>query len=1227
MADLVNREFTVPANEQLGRIRAVFDKETAEVRATLKGIAERVATIRKDLDQTLQSAEGQLSSKKIALPAMASSDEQADLSVPGTGTALGDLRRSSGSGQHISQAERLLESAKETVRSVLDKTKPPKNVAWPDDEGLGCVFGIVLLVVGGLGAAAGGFPGFLFAALIGYGVSMALRSLIPSRTLEGGYRDVHQYITNARSHLSRALAASEAEAKEPLAQADARCRQALQDLHARLLPLANSLSEQLNGFAMATSFAGASWSDARWQDWMPSNTAEFGAAFGRIESNTNLIAGAFPTLPLPFEMPALLPFSEGRGLLLLAHGVHREHAVNAVQSLLARLLATIPPGKLRMTFFDPVSLGGHVAAFMPLADHEETLINSRAWTEPRHIEERLAEITEHMETVIQKYLRTDFRTIHDYNAAAGEVAEPFRFVVVFDFPVNFTDTSARRLVSIARNGARCGVYVIIVRDPSKPLPYGFEVAELEQHCEIIEPAGSTTATATPSVVEQNVTVGAVYVGRVVSVKEFGAFIELLPGKEGLCHISEIAESRVNKTEDLLAVGDSVRVKCIGIDDKGRIKLSRRAALNLSDEDATTYAPPASPQSRRAEGSFFVWKSHPYGELWRLRCDPAPAQEVLSTIIARTGELAQEGMRVEVPFEKLLQMASIEQPRWSETSTARAIEVPLGPTGARRTQQLTLGLGTAHHGLIVGRTGSGKSNLMHVMITALAWKYSPNEIQLYLIDFKKGVEFQPYATALLPHALAIAVESEREFALSVIERLDEEMSLRDPQFKSAGVNNIVAFREAKPDVIMPRVLLLIDEFQELFREEDALSRKAAQLLNKIVLQGRSFGIHVILGTQTLKRAMDLTSATFDQMAVRIALQCSDADSRLILADDNPAARLLSRPGEAIYNNSAGLLEGNNLFQVARFEDRDRPQWLETIRGLAVAAANGQDVPEPIVFEGRQDADLPRCRPLVDSLRRDTWPTGTKGIDLYLGEPIAIRPPVAARLRRQSGSNLLIITRNENEGVGMAVSSAASLLLALPPGGVRLGLINFATADDPSAAFAPLLAELFPDRVSVCSRQRDVAGMLDQIALLARGRSEGAAASETFVLFLIGLHRVKALRENAEDEDGLRPVEALRTILKEGPEGGVHTIAWCDTWPNARTHLDDRLHGEFSQRVGGIMNGDDSRWFLDDEAAARLDDHRCLYYDEDRPGQLVKFRPYALPDQEWLRLIHETSLKRK
>jgi polyribonucleotide nucleotidyltransferase len=91
---------------------------------------------------------------------------------------------------------------------------------------------------------------------------------------------------------------------------------------------------------------------------------------------------------------------------------------------------------------------------------------------------------------------------------------------------------------------------------------------------------------------REIEIGQSYQGRVVSTKEFGAFVEVFPGKDGLVHISELADFRVKRTEDVVKVGDMVWVKCIGIDDKGRVKLSRKAALKERAEAETGQPAPA-----------------------------------------------------------------------------------------------------------------------------------------------------------------------------------------------------------------------------------------------------------------------------------------------------------------------------------------------------------------------------------------------------------------------------------------------------------------------------------------------------------------------------------------------------------------------------------------------------------------------------------------------------------
>ena len=93
------------------------------------------------------------------------------------------------------------------------------------------------------------------------------------------------------------------------------------------------------------------------------------------------------------------------------------------------------------------------------------------------------------------------------------------------------------------------------------------------------------------------------------------------------------------------------------------------------------------------------------------------------------------------------------------------------------------------------------------------------------------------------------------------------------------------------------------------------------------QGRAFGVHVILGSQSLGGAFTLARSTLGQMAVRIALQCSENDAHLILSENNIAPRMLSRPGEAIYNDANGAPEGNHFFQVVWLTDERREAYLE------------------------------------------------------------------------------------------------------------------------------------------------------------------------------------------------------------------------------------------------------------------------------------------------------------
>lgn len=104
------------------------------------------------------------------------------------------------------------------------------------------------------------------------------------------------------------------------------------------------------------------------------------------------------------------------------------------------------------------------------------------------------------------------------------------------------------------------------------------------------PEGMARAKQIVGGMTKEIEVGELYQGRVVTIKEFGCFVEVMPGRDGLCHVSELADFRVNRVEDVVKVGDMIWVKCVGVDDKGRVKLSRKAAMKERNEVAEKTSP-------------------------------------------------------------------------------------------------------------------------------------------------------------------------------------------------------------------------------------------------------------------------------------------------------------------------------------------------------------------------------------------------------------------------------------------------------------------------------------------------------------------------------------------------------------------------------------------------------------------------------------------------------------
>ncbi|MEP4078533.1 FtsK/SpoIIIE domain-containing protein [Haloferula sp.] len=881
-------------------------------------------------------------------------------------------------------------------------------------------------------------------------------------------------------------AAEEAEREKAYQQksdaADAVYEEALVGLN-ESWPKAVALRDDLAALTATSAERFPEWSREWLQAWNPPAEGSQVAPFGRMKVALSQLVARMPEDarfdlgdPAEFEVPMALGFP-GHGSLRFEGDA--AEAAGAINSVVLRLLATHPPGRVAFTFIDPVGLGRDYAGLMHLADYEDTIIHGRIWTQSQQIEERLAELNEHVEKVIQMYLRNEYETITEYNEQAGTIAEKYQFVVIAGFPTGMSDTAMARLRSLAASGARCGVFILIQVEPGKV----------------------------------------------------------------------IADEALD--EEL-----------------------RKACLCLKEEDGK-------------------WMLEGGGEVI---LDHAPDDELETEIVHRLGKASVDSNRVEVPFSSITPEGDL----WLE-ETGGELRVPIGRTGAKKLQYLSIGKGTKQHALIAGKTGSGKSTLFHVMVTNLALYCSPEEVEFYLVDFKKGVEFKCYGSKRLPHARVVAIESDREFGLSVLHRVDEELRTRGELFRECGAQDVAGYRKStgKP---LPRTLLMIDEFQEFFTEDDGTGQEASLLLDRIVRQGRAFGIHVILGSQTLGGAYTLARATLGQMVIRIALQCNEADAYLIMDDDNPAPRLLTRPGEGIYNDNAGAVASNSPFQAVWLGEEERNERLDEV--VALGRERGISMPAPVVFEGNAPAELSDNELFEAALAKP--PTEKpKAARAWLGAPNSIKGPTEAVFQKQSGSNLLMVGQGEDRMKAMLGGALLSLASQYPKSGVKLVVLD---PEGDEGYLAELLKGV-PQNGEV-----HLPGDLSQVMEELAKRMEAGEGDDVFVL-VRDLQRFKSLKPEEEfsfsmDDSGggKSPSAVFQELVTEGPAVGIHVLASVDTWNNVGRWIPRKAMSEFQMRVLFQMSGNDSAALIDTPAAGNLGLHRALLYNE-AMGSLETFRPYA------------------
>ncbi len=278
------------------------------------------------------------------------------------------------------------------------------------------------------------------------------------------------------------------------------------------------------------------------------------------------------------------------------------------------------------------------------------------------------------------------------------------------------------------------------------------------------------------------------------------------------------------------------------------------------------------------------------------------------------ELLPDGLALPLPVSVMDAALRAVNEKPSEIPPHAGIRVPIGTKGGE-TFYFELG-DQASSALVGGTTGSGKSVLLHNIILGIIEHYTPQQVCLVLMDLKEGMEFAVYEGH--PSVQHFLPDADAGKGLAALEEIEAMRAARGVLFREKGVNSIASYNEAFPDEPMPRLVVVVDEFQRLFecgfREKDKINLMLANLARL----GRSVGIHLVMASQSL------SGSAFDKSArncfsLRVVLRISAAECPNFFDDmTNVAPSHFTRPGQAIYNSLNGVASANQELRVTPVE---------------------------------------------------------------------------------------------------------------------------------------------------------------------------------------------------------------------------------------------------------------------------------------------------------------------
>ncbi|MGQ0480511.1 MAG: FtsK/SpoIIIE domain-containing protein [Pseudonocardia sp.] len=477
--------------------------------------------------------------------------------------------------------------------------------------------------------------------------------------------------------------------------------------------------------------------------------------------------------------------------------------------------------------------------------------------------------------------------------------------------------------------------------------------------------------------------------------------------------------------------------------------------------------------------------------------------------------------------------------WGATSTSGVH----APVGFRDGLPVELALCDASpHALIGGPSGSGKTNFLLAMLGSMAVRYPPHELELYLLDFKEGVSFAQFTPgrrdpSWLPHArlVGVNINTDREFGLALLRFLAGEMRRRAEAAKAHEVTKLEELRAVDPDGRWPRIVAVIDEFQFLFAERDAVTREATGLLEDVARRGRSQGIHLVLSSQDVSgiEAFWGRPAIFEQFVLRVALP----RSRRVLADLNDVALSLPR-WHAVLNHESGITHGN---EIVRVPDATARGTLDTLQ-TELWQRRPEGLAQPRLFDGGR---APRLADLLAGAGLVAPDAGGAARVAVLGQRIDVAGSAATvPLAATPGRNVAVVSSGVADAAAVLGAAALSLSVQHPSDEVRFTVCVLAPeATGPVDAVVERLRAKghSVEVVTLEGFGALVAGLATDIAGRLTG-GVGSARPVPHYLLIYGVDAASGVLEQKDPDTFRSGLDSLRQVLRGGPETGLHVLGW-------------------------------------------------------------------------------------